>query len=210
MWVYYYISKKRIAQLAYQINPRIPRELISKWDVKGNSGSDIDLNRCRLFEIIGIKGTASANLAGNVSRSSERKITIPEAEIVDTVCSYLLKSDNCTFIDTNSTTEKLNSVRDVVRFRGAFSPMISGENAAERIASYWEAKSFSWEGQCGEITVSFTTTRESFDENHTPVLGCLKDVLGTLRLDGFGLINSVVCASRAELIPLFFGLEISV
>ena len=34
MWVYFYISEKRVAQLAYQINPRIPSELISKWDIK--------------------------------------------------------------------------------------------------------------------------------------------------------------------------------
>lgn len=207
MWVYFYISERRVAQLAYQINPKIPSELVQKWDVKGAAKGTIEAKTSKIFEVVGLTGKATAAADANTTHTSEKKINTPKEIIIDTVCSYLIEKDNYFFIKSDTTINDLRNIQNLVRFQGLFRPNISGDNVAERSANFWEAKSFYWEGKCGEIDVSFPTTKDSL-ESATPLIECLEQEDGALKLDGFGTLNTVSTNSKVQILPLFFGMEL--
>ncbi len=207
MWVFYFVSRTRIAQLAAQINPNIPIEQVKKYELKGTAEGKLKAKTSKLMTALGLSGEASGGAEGEISRTTEEKYKAADDLILDTVCNHLMDRGKHSFLNTEAKKRSLKELKPLIRFRGFFRPVVEGTNVAERTASYEEMKSICWDGYCGSVRVSFTTTKESI-ESPTPIWECLRRAPDPVLLEGFGTWLKTECKGQVVLLPLFIGLDL--
>jgi len=208
MWVYLYINGKRIRQLAAQIEPQVLIERTERQSKAGKSKTNISAKLSKIFSLVGIEPSASFEIEGDLSKTVEEKFQITDDIVLDRVHIYLSDSQNYSWLTNEASHEGFTSLRNLVRFRAEVSPDIKGEDAMQRYERYEKAKIINWSGRCGEIAISFSTSKEFLISN-SPIYQCLRSDKGVLQVEGFAVVLSKVKESRQiEISPIFLGVQI--
>ena len=205
MWVYFYVSKERVKQIALQAVPLTLAERINKWDVKGIAKGSVDAESAKLLEFLGVKGKASGSGEVSTSRISEKKFTPTDEAILEDVRSYIVKNEN--YVDLASIENTTDVNGRLLKFKGSFKPIVSGGSAAEKIASYEEVDYVLWSGKCGNQNVTFVTSKQSLI-SHSPVIQSILNEKQLLELEGFAVTLAEKVEDPIPILPLFFGIQI--
>lgn len=208
MWVYYYVSKARVSQLAEQIFIKLPVEIIKRWDLNGAAKISAEGETSKLLEFIGLKGKASTGIEGGAKFSSQDKFDFSDKVFVDKLKEYLEKSKDYSELSTNSTHISIKNIKGILKFSGNFSPLIKKEKGIEPYALYIEKNYLIWKGICGEIPVHFVTSKESFVSS-TPIFSFLDSEIKSLFIDGFATLLQTNQSLPLCILPLFFGREVT-
>ena len=207
MFIFYFISNKRIGQLVAQINPNIPTEKTRNNTISGETDLGIKIKPGKLFEVLGISGELLGEIKGDIIRISENKYKIHEESIATNLYKYLKKKENYTLIDEHSDLSILRKIKNLIRFKGYFRPLIPGKDVSEMIDNYNNVNSVYWEGKCGIITIKFLTTKDSIPSS-TPVISCFHSDNTPTFMEGFGTFFKISNTNTVEILPLFIGLEL--
>jgi len=207
MWMYFYVSKKRIQHLAQQIDPVALSEQTKKWDVEGMGSGNIEFEASKLLELLGLKSNVSGQLKATSSHSTENKFTPSDEIIVESVKNYIIEKS--LYIKINNATEPdaLNSSSNLIWFNGSFSPIIEGKNTAEKIANYEESDFVQWHGKCFSYNITFISSKLSL-VSHTPIIQCIVNEENKMDLEGFATLAAEIKNHNLPLLPLFFGIQI--
>jgi len=207
MWIYFYISKQRIAQIAGQILPELLRETVSKWELTGGVNAEVDAEASKLLQLLAAKGKLSAGGKAEATRSKQTKISPNDELTVDAVREYLQSEASHIRLHALTPGERIPEGTRLVEFHGAFRPLVEIEQAEDILTEYGKLEHIPWEGVCGATKMWFVTSKESL-VSHTPVVQCLLSPQQVLQFHGFGTIISPVEEPPVPVLPLFLGLDI--
>lgn len=205
MWVYFYVSKERVKQIALQAVPLTLAERIKKWDVRGVAKGSVDAESAKLLEFLGVKGKASGSGEISTSRLSENKFTPSDEAILEDVRSYIVKNKD--YVDIATIENKTDVNGRLLMFKGSFKPIVSGDGAAEKIANYEEADYVLWSGKCQNQNVTFVTSKQSLI-SHSPIIQSILNEKQLLELEGFAVTLTEKVEDPIPILPLFFGIQI--
>jgi hypothetical protein len=207
VWVYYYVSKDRVAQIAGQLCDEVPSEEIKRWDLEGEAGGHAGVETAALLSLIA-KGRAEISGKASATRSHEKRFTHADKALVNQVREALM-GKNC-FVELSSDFDSGDPLRAerLLRFRGNFAPVVRGNTPAERLAEYHANEYLAWTGKCGMTSANFVTSSASM-VSPSPLYPVLTGEVPAMWLDGFATFFAAAEDRSIWMLPLFFGLEIS-
>jgi len=206
MWIYYYVSRCRTAQIAEQVGVKLPSEQRKKWDISGAAKASAEAETSSLLSVMGLKAKAKGGVDTGGLYSNEMTFTTKDESTVEKVRQHLAQQAAFSVLDDEAEEDTVSGLHDLVRFSGDFVISLRAQGP-ERFAEYRELDFLHWEGRCGELPVCMVTSRGSWITN-TPVFLHLCGDVSSLRLDGFATLVQSPKKARVALLPVFFGREV--
>jgi len=205
MWTYFYKSKDRLKDIAYQINPNLSAEFNSFIEDEGEIQGEIEGKTDSLLKnLISFSAKGSANKKRKKTR--QVKNTISEESIINSIEKYF-KKGTYSYLTNESEEEDLKNIKNLIRISGTFKIDVKGKDHFARINDFKEKEFIKWTSCFERITVKFMTKKGSYTTSRpSPIVQGLSNSSKSFYIDGFGTLMRQL-GKTIEISPLFLGCQ---